>query len=289
MVFLYCDLSTTWSLGFLTALNCWNVRVTTKQQDFFMVTKIGALLIVIIAGIVHLCMGNTGNFHNSFQGTSTDPGEIAVSFYSGISSYAGWNYLNFMTEELKNPFVNLPRAIYISLPLVTLVYVMANVACLAVLSPVDMLASDAIAVTFADRLMGSGSWVMPLLVALSAFGGLSVHIMTSSRLCFVGARQGHFPDNLALINCKCNTPMSSLIFLVNIIVPIAFLLVCGFLVFLLLYVRPYEVGKGLLITGSGVPAYFLFVYWQNKPKIVRTALDQLTVWTQLLFVSVKTE
>ncbi|XP_063882661.1 large neutral amino acids transporter small subunit 1-like [Scylla paramamosain] len=163
------------------SLNCWNVRVTTKLQDFFMVTKIGALLIVIIAGIVHLCMGNTGNFHNSFQGTSTEPGEIAVSFYSGIFSYAGWNYLNFMTEELKNPFVNLPRAIYISLPLVTLVYVMASVACLAVLSPVDMLASDAIAVTFADRLMGSGSWVMPLLVALSAFGGLSVHIMTSSR------------------------------------------------------------------------------------------------------------
>ncbi|XP_063882580.1 Y+L amino acid transporter 2-like isoform X2 [Scylla paramamosain] len=264
------------------SLNCWNVRVTTKLQDFFMVTKIGALLIVIIAGIVHLCMGNTGNFHNSFQGTSTEPGEIAVSFYSGIFSYAGWNYLNFMTEELKNPFVNLPRAVYISLPLVTLVYAMANVAYLAVLSPVDMLASDAIAVTFADRLMGSGSWVMPLLVALSAFGGLSVHIMTSSRLCFVGARQGHFPDNLALINCKCNTPMSSLIFLgllslvylsttdiyclidytsfvessfilcsiasllymrwkypdmerpikVNIIVPIAFLLVCGFLVFL---------------------------------------------------------
>ncbi|XP_063841152.1 Y+L amino acid transporter 2-like isoform X1 [Scylla paramamosain] len=269
------------SICFLTALNCWNVRVTTKLQDFFMVTKIGALLIVIIAGIVHLCMGNTGNFYNSFQGTSTEPGEIAVS-YSGIFSYAGWNYLNFMTEELKNPFVNLPRAIYISLPLVTLVYVMANVAYLAVLSPVDMLASDAIAVTFADRLMGSSSWVMPLLVALSAFGGLSVHIMTSSRLCFVGARQGHFPDNLALINCKCNTPMSSLIFLgllslvylsttdiyrlidytsfvessfilcsitsllymrwkypdmerpikVNVIVPIAFLLVCGFLVFL---------------------------------------------------------
>ncbi|KAK8372595.1 hypothetical protein O3P69_017746 [Scylla paramamosain] len=117
------------------SLNCWNVRVTTKLQDFFMVTKIGALLIVIIAGIVHLCMGNTGNFHNSFQGTSTEPGEIAVSFYSGIFSYAGWNYLNFMTEELKNPFVNLPRAIYISLPLVTLVYAMASVACLAVLSP----------------------------------------------------------------------------------------------------------------------------------------------------------
>lgn len=327
------------SICFLTALNCWNVRVTTKLQDFFMVTKIGALLIVILAGVIHLGMGNTGNFHNSFQGTSTEPGEIAVSFYSGIFSYAGWNYLNFMTEELKNPFVNLPRAIYISLPLVTLVYVLANIAYLAVLSPVDMLASDAIAVTFADRLMGSGSWVMPLLVALSAFGGLSVHIMTSSRLCFVGARQGHFPDSLALINCRCNTPMSSLIFLgvlslfylsttdiyrlidyasfvessfilcsiasllymrwkypdmerpikVNIIIPIAFLLVCGFLVFLPLYVRPYEVGMGLLITCSGIPAYFFFVYWESKPKWVRMLLDHLTVITQLLFVSVKTE
>lgn len=41
---------------------------------------------------------------------------------------------------------NLPRAIYISLPLVTLVYVLANISYLAVLSPIDMLASDAIAV-----------------------------------------------------------------------------------------------------------------------------------------------
>ncbi|KAG0719517.1 Y+L amino acid transporter 2 [Chionoecetes opilio] len=323
----------------LTALNCWNVRVTTKLQDFFMITKIGALLIVIIAGLVYLAMGNTENFHNSFQGTSTEPGQIAVSFYSGIFSYAGWNYLNFMTEELKDPFVNLPKAIYISLPLVTLVYVLANISYLAVLTRVDMLASDAIAVTFADRLMAQGSWVMPLLVALSAFGGLSVHIMTSSRLCFVGAREGHFPDNLALISCRCNTPMSSLIFLgllslcylnttdiyalidyasfveslfilcsiasllfmrwrfpnmhrpikVHLAVPIVFLLVCSFLVFLPLYVRPYEVGMGLLITGSGIPAYFLFVYWQNKPRPVRILLDKITVWTQLLFVSVKTD
>ncbi|XP_050688049.1 Y+L amino acid transporter 2-like [Eriocheir sinensis] len=327
------------AICFLTALNCWNVRVTTKLQDFFMVTKIGALLLVILAGLIYLIMGNTENFHNSFQGTSTEPGQIAVSFYSGIFSYAGWNYLNFMTEELKNPFVNLPRAIYISLPLVTLVYVLANIAYLAVLTPVDMLASDAIAVTFADRLMSHGSWVMPLLVALSAFGGLSVHIMTSSRLCFVGARQGHFPDSLALISCRCNTPMSSLIFLgllslvylsttdiyrlidyasfvesmfilcsiagllymrwkypdmerpikVHLAVPIAFLLVCGFLVFLPLYVRPYEVGMGLLITGSGIPAYFLFIYWENKPRLIRRWLDKLTVGTQLLFMSVKTE
>lgn len=56
------------------------------------------------------------------------------------------NYLNFMTEELRSPYKNLPRAIYISLPLVTAIYVLANMAYLAVLSRNEMLASNAIAV-----------------------------------------------------------------------------------------------------------------------------------------------
>lgn len=56
------------------------------------------------------------------------------------------NYLNFMTEELKEPYKNLPRAIYISLPLVTAIYVLANMAYLAALSRDEMLASNAIAV-----------------------------------------------------------------------------------------------------------------------------------------------
>lgn len=51
-----------------------------------------------------------------------------------------------MTEELKNPFVNLPRAIYISLPLVTGIYVLANMAYLSVLTADEMISSDAIAV-----------------------------------------------------------------------------------------------------------------------------------------------
>lgn len=51
-----------------------------------------------------------------------------------------------MTEELRDPYRNLPRAIYISLPLVTIIYVLANMAYLAVLTAAEMDASDAIAV-----------------------------------------------------------------------------------------------------------------------------------------------
>ena len=69
--------------------------------------------------------------------------------------------------------------------------------------------------TFTDKMMGVAAFIMPLLVATSALGSLSCHIMTSSRLCFVGARQGHFPDFLSLITIDKNLPKPSLIFLVS--------------------------------------------------------------------------
>uniref|UniRef100_T1E7M1 Putative amino acids transporter amino acids transporter n=1 Tax=Anopheles aquasalis TaxID=42839 RepID=T1E7M1_ANOAQ len=157
----------------LTYINAYDVRVTTKMQNVFMFTKIGALVLVILVGIgwMALAEGGMDNFENAFEGTETDPGKLSVAFYSGIFSYAGWNYLNFMTEELRDPYKNLPRAIYISLPLVTAIYVLANMAYVAVLTPQAILSSDAIAVTFAQRAMSYGAFVMPILVAIAAFGG----------------------------------------------------------------------------------------------------------------------
>ncbi|KAG4079058.1 hypothetical protein HA402_001713 [Bradysia odoriphaga] len=198
---------------FLTFVNCYDVKSTTKMQNVFMFTKIGALVLVIILGVYWMAIGNTSNFNEPFADTETDPGKISIAFYSGIFSYAGWNYLNFMTEELRDPYKNLPRAIYISLPLVTVIYVFANMAYCAVLNSQQMIASDAIAVTFGNEVLSYGQWIIPVLVAISAFGGLSVHIMTSSRMCFVGARNGHMPTILSHINIDKYTPTPSLVFL----------------------------------------------------------------------------
>lgn len=134
------------TICFLTFINCYDVKSTTKMQNVFMFTKIAALVLIIIIGVWYMGMGHMENFDNAFENTETDPGKLSIAFYSGIFSYAGWNYLNFMTEELKEPYKNLPRAIYISLPLVTGIYVLANMAYLAVLTPQQMIASNAIAV-----------------------------------------------------------------------------------------------------------------------------------------------
>lgn len=54
--------------------------------------------------------------------------------------------MNFIIEELKDPVRNLPKAIAISCTLVTVVYVLTNVAFYTTLSPKDVLSSEAVAV-----------------------------------------------------------------------------------------------------------------------------------------------
>ncbi|XP_076283967.1 Y+L amino acid transporter 2-like isoform X1 [Lasioglossum baleicum] len=197
----------------LTVINCYNVKWATRVQDIFTATKIFALVIIIVAGFWWLCMGHTENFHAPMAGTNTQPGYIALAIYSGLFSYSGWNYLNFVTEELQEPYKNLPKAICISLPLVTIIYVLVNVAYFAVLKQDEILSSNAVAVTFGDKLLGVMSWIMPFFVACSTFGALNGAIFASSRLFFVGARNGHLPAAISLINVQNLTPMPSLIFL----------------------------------------------------------------------------
>ena len=128
----------------------------TEEMQFFLLSNV-----VVIEKF--LLIGGYKKFDNAFAYSETEPGKICLAFYSGIYSYAGWNYLNFMTEELKNPFVNLPRAIYLSLPVVTFLYILANVSYLAVLTPTEMMASNAIAVVsfhfhVTQNLCLSGFW-----------------------------------------------------------------------------------------------------------------------------------
>ncbi|KAG9341989.1 hypothetical protein JZ751_018307 [Albula glossodonta] len=206
-------LSTT-CLLFLTWVNCSSVRWATRIQDVFTVGKLLALGLIIVVGLVQICQGHYEGLKPqvAFEfSRSPSVGQIALAFLQASFAFSGWNFLNYVTEEVVNPRRNLPRAIYISIPLVTFVYTLTNIAYFSSMSPEELLSSNAVAVTFGEKLLGMFSSVMPISVALSTFGGINGYLFTSSRLCFSGAREGHLPSLLAMIHFKNCTPIPALL------------------------------------------------------------------------------
>ncbi|KFO60372.1 Asc-type amino acid transporter 1, partial [Corvus brachyrhynchos] len=320
----------------LTWVNSSSVRWATRIQDIFTAGKLLALTLIIIVGFIQIFKGNYKELtpSNAFDFWMTPSvGHLALAFLQGSFAFSGWNFLNYVTEELVDPRrQNLPRAIFISIPLVTFVYTFTNIAYFTAMSPQELLSSNAVAVTFGEKLLGYFSWVMPVSVALSTFGGINGYLFTSSRLCFSGAREGHLPSLLAMIHVKHCTPIPALLVCclatliimlvgdtytlinyvsfinylcygvtiiglivlrwkkpkifrpikVNLLIPITYLAFWAFLLIFSLYSEPIVCGVGLIIILTGVPVFFLGVYWRNKPKCVNRLIESMTCWGQKL-------
>ncbi|XP_067840443.1 b(0,+)-type amino acid transporter 1 [Heptranchias perlo] len=193
-------------------INGLNVKLATRIQNIFTFAKLLSLLVIVISGIVLIFKGHTRSFQNAFQGTIGGIGSVGIAFQQGLWSYDGWNNLNYVTEEIKRPEVNLPRALLISLPLVTLLYLLVNVSYLAAMSPAEMMTSGAVAVTWGDKVLGSWAWLIPLSVVLSTFGSANGSFFTGGRSCYVAAREGHMPDILSMAHVHHLTPLPALMF-----------------------------------------------------------------------------
>ncbi|XP_069462002.1 b(0,+)-type amino acid transporter 1-like isoform X2 [Ambystoma mexicanum] len=196
----------------VVTINCFDVTVATRVINTFTVTKFIALLVIIVGGMVMLVNGHTGHFQNAFQGTATGYGAIGIAFYQGLWPYDGWSSANYVTEELKRPEVNLPRALMIAVPLVTCLYIMVNISYFTIMSTAEMLASGAVAVSWGSRVLGSWMWLMPLSVAMSTFGCINGGFFSGGRLYYVAAREGHLPAILSMIHVRRLTPSPALIF-----------------------------------------------------------------------------
>lgn len=79
----------------------------------------------------------------------------------------------------------------------------------------EMMTSEAVAVTFGNRLLGVMAWLMPLSVTISTFGSANGTLFAAGRLCFAASREGHLLDILSYVHIRRYTPAPGLIFHVS--------------------------------------------------------------------------
>ncbi|XP_059086916.1 b(0,+)-type amino acid transporter 1-like [Tigriopus californicus] len=185
------------------------VKMASWLQNVLTVAKLIAIALIVAGGTYHIAMGE---FEYLEQGFDQVPNTTDSKTQIGP----------FLAQMLTiNPiFRNLNLSILIGIPLVTVIYVLVNIAYLTVLSPSQVLRSDAVVVTWGRLFFKDTSyeflgeyvpWVASGFVALSTFGAANGTLFGSSRVSFAAAREGHLPEILSYIHSKQRTPIPSLI------------------------------------------------------------------------------
>ena len=276
-------------------INILSVKLSNAITNVFFYIKVLVLLVIVVTGLVKLGQGNgTENFSDPFSGTSSDWTAYSVALYSGMWSFDGWNQLAYVTEEAKNPAKIYPIAIFTAIPLVAVLYILANVAYLTVLTPTEIMNGSAVAVTFAYRTLGGFAWIVPVGVVCSTFGTTCANLFGSGRMANVASRRGHLPLVLSYVDVVRFTPSLAIMF--NCLMAIIFLIpdsssfstildyfsfttwifygTSCFAVVVLRFKkpysnlkRPYKVWIGLPIFASVISAYLVLAPIIQEPKL----------------------
>ena len=195
----------------ITGLNYIGIR---KAGDFQLVFT--WLKVVLVLGISIACfaspIGHTANFKTIFGGAEGGFAGFMVALIAALWAYDGWNDLNMVAEEVKQPERNLPIALVFGVLIVGVLYMSVNAAIQYVLPAAAVAAAPRPAV--AAMAMVTGHWGVVLVtagMALSILVGLNGTIMSGARVPFAAAREGLFVKQLGEINQRFQSPAISLV------------------------------------------------------------------------------
>jgi APA family basic amino acid/polyamine antiporter len=199
-------------IALLTFMNTRGLKLGKLVQNVFTVAKTGALIALIVLGIVVGLKSGAGasNFSDlwTVRGNIQDVGggltaAIAFGLFVGICvaqtnslfSADAWNNITFTAGEVKNPRRNIPLSLTLGTGLVIGLYLLANVAYLTALpfqaiqnAPSDRVASETANVIFP----GLGATVMAVAIMVSTFGCNNGLILAGARAYWAMARDGLF-------------------------------------------------------------------------------------------------
>jgi APA family basic amino acid/polyamine antiporter len=213
----------------ISVLNYLGVKKAGEFQLVFTVLKVA-----IILGIVVVCFSGAGsatgrgwsNFATTFTGAKGGIAGFMAALVAALWAYDGWNDLNMVAGEVKQPERNIPIALIAGVATVGVLYVLVNAGVQYVL-PASVIAasprpaSDAVALVIGSM----GASIVSAGMAVSMLVTLNGTIMSGARVPFAVARDGYFFSALAEVHPRFHTPSVAIV--VQAILSIALLLLGG--------------------------------------------------------------
>jgi APA family basic amino acid/polyamine antiporter len=215
----------------LTWINLRGVREGKLVQTTLTIVKTGALALLILLG---LTIGRNseaiaanftgGNFMGSVDVTSVFAIAFGASLVGSLFSSDAWNNVTFAAAEVKNPQRNLPLALLLGTGLVTVLYLLANVAYLNVLPlagveggasvlerGIQHATQDRVGSAAAEVIFGAaGGTIMAAAILISTFGCNNGLILAGSRVYYAMAKDRLFFEGAGKLNAN-HVPANALI------------------------------------------------------------------------------
>jgi APA family basic amino acid/polyamine antiporter len=195
----------------ITFLNYIGVKKAGEFQLIFTLLKVLIILTIVAAGFSY-SGGTWANFAGSYAGAKGGIAGFMAALVAALWAYDGWNDLNMVAGEIRNPERDIPIALIAGVAIVGALYILVNAAVQYVLPPsavgaTQRPASDAMALVLGP--IGAG--IVSAGMALSMFVALNGTIMSGARLPFTMSRDGYFFSALGDVHPRFHTPSAALL------------------------------------------------------------------------------
>jgi len=203
-------------LWVLTISNFREVKKGAFIQNVFTISKIVAILFVILAGIFFIANSESVQWNWDWSRLSLKGigiGLFSAALVGSIFSSDAWNNITFTAGEIDKPEKNLPRSLILGTGGVTLLYIFCNVVYVKALSAnqIEHAEFDRVGTLLMNTVFGeTGAWFMAILIMISTFGCINGLTLSGSRVYYAMAKDGYFLKSAATLN-KNEAPQKALV------------------------------------------------------------------------------
>lgn len=198
----FLDVPITWSafglIAGCTLLNLWGLRESSWVNILFTSVEVGGLALVIAAGVSY------GNIAEPLS-APVQPGlfpAAAILFFV----FLGFEEIANLSEEIHDPPRDLPRAIFFSIGITTLLYVLVSLAVMVLVSPTELAASAAPLTLAIQKVWPSAGGLLSAIALFATANTVLITLVAASRMAFSLARDNEIPAIFARVSRSNQTP-----------------------------------------------------------------------------------